>query len=342
MWKDSKDRSTPFSMLVLANLIGVTMGVPIGGAMVQFLSWRWYVVWAAKARCRLLIVISRLYYFHLILFTGSIPFIMAVPMTKGTVALQNRAKAGRKPSQESLISRFTIDQDFIVRFQTALSRSTRMLFMEPVVIAFTLWSSFCFGTVFAFTQSISIVFLQNYNWPIFNRTLVFMAMSAGLVIGFVMSPLSGWLFEASEEFNDELRGKPVPEARLYLSVPGSFIGLTGGMFLFAWGSSPEVHWMIPTIGVMFIGLGTFTVGQGTVSYVIDVYERYATNAGAALSFGQNMFAAVMPLAPRTIYAKLGLQWGCSLFGFVALALSFVPVILIAKGPIIREKSSFIR
>lgn len=76
-------------------------------------------------------------------------------------------------------------------------------------------------------------------------------------------------------------------------------------------------------------------------YITDSYAKYAGSAIAAVAFGENVFAAWLPLAANSMYTVLGFQWASSLLGFVALGLSMAPVILLWKGDKIREKSTFI-
>lgn len=75
-------------------------------------------------------------------------------------------------------------------------------------------------------------------------------------------------------------------------------------------------------------------------YVTDAYAKYAASASAAICFGENMFAAFLPLAAMSMYTNLGFQWASSLLAFVALALSFAPVILVLRGEDIRRRSPF--
>ena len=51
-------------------------------------------------------------------------------------------------------------------------------------------------------------------------------------------------------------------------------------------------------------------------------------------------AASKPFPPYQNKLPLGFQWASSLLGFIGLALSVVPVILLLKGPDIRARSPF--
>jgi hypothetical protein len=103
-----------------------------------------------------------------------------------------------------------------------------MLITEPVVLSFGLWSAFCVGTAFMFTQSIVQVYTGLYSWDYFSTGVVQSAVVVGELLGLLASIYQDELYFASIPKNTETPGRPIPEARLYLSIPGSFIGLTGG------------------------------------------------------------------------------------------------------------------
>lgn len=223
-----------------------------------------------------------------------------------------------------------------------LVRPTRMLVTEPVVLFFGLWSAFCVGTAFMFTQSIVQVYSGLYSWDYFSTGMVQSAVVIGELVGLFASIYQDELYFRSASKNQDTPGKPIPEARLYLSIPGSFIGLTAGLFWYAWTSYDRLPWFLPTIGLGFVGFGMATVVIAVTGYILDSYTKYAASAIAGVAFLENTFAAFLPLATQSMYRSLGFNWASSLLGFVALALSFIPLVLQAKGSDIRRKSTFMR
>ena len=221
-----------------------------------------------------------------------------------------------------------------------LVRPTRMLCTEGVVLSFGLWSAFCIGTAFMFTQSIVQVFSELYGWTFFGTGLVQSAVVIGELIGLIASLIQDRIYFASAKRNIETPGKPIPEARLYLSIPASFMGLSGGLFYFAWTSYSSIPWIVPSISLGFVGFGMFCSTAGVTTYVVDAYAKYAASAIAGIAFLENFMAAFLPLATQSMYRTLGFNWASSLLGFIALALSFIPLILLKFGKSIRGKSPF--
>lgn len=101
-----------------------------------------------------------------------------------------------------------------------------------------------------------------------------------------------------------------------------------------------MHWIVPTIGIAFVGIGIYSIYLGVVNYLADAYEKYAASALSAASLGRNTFGAFLPLASPALYTNVGFQWGSSLLGFLGLALSFVPILLLFKGRTLRARSPF--
>ena len=65
--------------------------------------------------------------------------------------------------------------------------------------------------------------------------------------------------------------------------------------------------------------------------MIDAYTKYAASAIAASSVLRAISAALVPLAGLPLYDKLGLGWGNSLPGFIAIALEGLPLLFVRVG-----------
>ena len=94
--------------------------------------------------------------------------------------------------------------------------------------------------------------------------------------------------------------------------------------------------MVPTAGIACVGLGIYSIFLAAVNYLTDAYEKYAALALSAASLGRNTFAAFLPLASYSLFQNFGYGWAATLLGFIGLALTVVPVVLILKGPEIRK------
>lgn len=324
MWRDGKSKSFSTSLWIWCLLAGLNTGPITGSATLKFLSWRW-IFWTEA-----------------IFYAVLIPIILfGLPEVRQDVILIARAKKIRSTTGNAVYAAAENTHISISDIlQETVLRPARMLVTEPVVFSFGLWSAFCIGTAYMFTQSIVQVYSELYEWSFFETGMIQSAVVIGELLGLVATIFGDDLYFRSARRNERDPGVPIPEARLYISIPGSFIGLTGGLFFYAWTSYPHLHWMLPTIGLAFVGFGMMTVVTAITGYILDSYAKFAASAIACCAFLENIMAAFLPLCTMTMYSNLGFNWASSLLGFLALGLSLIPIVMMVYGPKIRERSPF--
>ncbi|KAJ6103509.1 hypothetical protein N7486_005936 [Penicillium sp. IBT 16267x] len=330
VWYGDKARSLPMSLFGFTSVVGIALG-PFVGAAIQTIHkkdpWRW------------------ISYIQIIYNAALIPvFWLILRETRADVILKKRAKKLRKETGRPIYAEADLDTTSIWKLlQVSFERSTRMLLTEPVVTFFTLWVSFAWGILFLFFSSVSQTFRHNYGWGTFTTGLVQLAISVGAVIGTVFNPIQDWIYLRSARRNREHPGRPIPEARLYTSIPGSLL-FAGGLFWYGWASVGDgsIHWIVPTLGIGCTGVGIYSIYMAVVNYLTDAYEKHSTSALSAAALGRTTFGAFLPLASYELFQRLGYGWAGSVLGFVGVALSVVPVVLVLKGPDIRRHSPFMR
>jgi hypothetical protein len=89
------------------------------------------------------------------------------------------------------------------------------------------------------------------------------------------------------------------------------------------------------IGGACVGLGFFVIFQSAVNYLVDTYLMLAASALAANMFMRSILAAAFPLFARALFNTLGLNWGMSLLGFIAVAMIPIPFLFYIFGKRIR-------
>ena len=280
----------------------------------------------------------RVFYIQTIIYCTIFPLLLVtIDETRGSIVLYRRAKAYAHLTPAAAEDGWPSISTLLYE---ATTRPALLFCTEPVVFFLALWSAFSFGVVFISTQSVAQVYAANYGFSDSASGLIQIALFAGEVVGFFACLPQNRYYRRFAPRNSVGPGVAVPEARLPLSIPASLLGLAGGLFCYGWSAFPHVHWMIPSIGLALVGAGIMVIVTAVDRYITDAYAKYAGSAIAAVAFGENMFAAWLPLATTSMYTVLGFQWASSLLGFVALALSVFPICLLLKGEKIREKSKF--
>ncbi len=108
------------------------------------------------------------------------------------------------------------------------------------------------------------------------------------------------------------------------------IGMVGApcipicMFLFGWGSTASIHWIVPIIASGFFAIGTFGLFQSGLSYLSNSYPEYIASVLAANDFFRGMVGGALPLVARAMFGNLQangpaafpVAWGSTLIGCI--------------------------
>ncbi|KAM3506028.1 hypothetical protein MY11210_007720 [Beauveria gryllotalpidicola] len=317
MFPHIHERALPLTCYVFSLVFGVTMG-PVLGALVEPLDWRW-VFWIELIVCGALLPAVVLFLKET---RGSVLYAKYFPGDS------NNAEAPPPGANTALHDLYS-----------TTTRSAVLLTTELPIALFTLWSSFSFGLIFIFTQSIPLVFGSAFGWAAYQSGLVQSAVGIGQILGFGACMIQRHIYISSAHRNAENPGIPVPEAILQLSIPATPIALAGGLFMYGW-SIHQPHWIVTAIGLALVGFASMVIINAVTIYITDAYSAFAASAIAAVAFGENVFAAFLPLAAKPMYETLDYDWASSLLGFVGLALTLAPLLLLVHGNKIRSKSRF--
>ncbi|KAB8261882.1 major facilitator superfamily domain-containing protein [Aspergillus pseudonomiae] len=326
IWETEKSRSIPVSLYIFSYLAGSSTGPVIGAAIFEGLTWRW------------------IGYLQLIWFGALLPvYYFLFQESRGAVILARRAQALRKQGKPAftLLEMEGQTGSVLSRFVQSSTRPLVLVCTESVVLVSTLWSAFTVGTLFLFTQSAEQVFVELYGWTNTQAGYVQAAIVIGETLGWLANLFSAKLYFGSASRNAECPGVPIPEARLYLAVIGGVLGISGGMFTYAWTSFAHIPWIAPAIGLAMVGAGSVIVVAGVSDYVVDSYSKYAGSAMGAVATGENLFSALLPLATMSMYTNLGFQWASTTLAFISLVLSLAPTLMFIWGKQIRARSPFI-
>lgn len=76
------------------------------------------------------------------------------------------------------------------------------------------------------------------------------------------------------------------------------------------------------------------------SYLIDAFTIHSASAIAANTVVRSLVGALLPLAGPSMYEALGLGWGNSLLGFLALAMAPIPILFWKYGERLRTSKKF--
>ncbi len=210
------------------------------------------------------------------------------------------------------------------------------LLCTPVCFLVALYASFCYGILYMQLGSIPIIFGEVRAWSPFVAVLPFLCILIGAILGALANIYNQILYNKAYH---AAGNRAVPEKRLPPMMVGSVL-FCSGQFLTGWTASPNIHWIVPCIGLVLLGTGFFTIFQAALNYLVDTFQEYAASAVAANTFLRSCFAGAFPLVVGPLYHNIGIGPGSSITGGFAALLIPVPYVFYIYGRRIRAQSKW--
>lgn len=191
-----------------------------------------------------------------------------------------------------------------------------------------------YAILYLLFTTFTFVFEEHYHFSPSNVGLSYIAIGIGMFIGLILTGASSdRILKRLTAANANI---PKPEFRLPpLIACGIFMPI--GLFIYGWTAQKHVQWAVPMLGTLFFGIGMMSCMICIQTDLVDGFTVYAASAIAANTLLRSIVGGLLPLAGLDMYNTLGLGWGNSLIGFVALALLPIPVAFYFYGEKVRER-----
>lgn len=248
--------------------VGPAVGPIISGFSVPATNWHWSlweIVWlAGPVFCSLMI---------------------CLPETSAPNILLRRAQRLRKlTGNQNLQSQSEIDQSKMTVGEVVVSnlwRPVQINALDPAVLFTSLYTALMYAIFYSFFEVFPFVYAtgipkvgsptKGYGMNAGEIGLIFLSISVG--VGIAIAIYTWYLHNV---FEPEIRTKGLgaPERRLLLAIPFSLF-LPVGLFWFGWtaNSSPKVHWIVPTLGIVVFAVGIFVLFQCIFIYIPLTYRK---------------------------------------------------------------------
>jgi hypothetical protein len=209
-----------------------------------------------------------------------------------------------------------------------------MLFTEPIVWAMTLYMSFVYGILTLNLVAYPIVYYQIRGWSLGLSSLGYVGIAGGMLVATILSPL---LTVVHRRFVAKMG--PIPEARLPLQIGLAWL-IPISLFWFGWTALPPFHPAVSIVAGSLFGIGALSVFLDVYAYLTDCYGKYSASVMAANGLMLRLFGAAFPLFANKLYEGVGVGWGTSILGFIAVGLAPLPLLFFLYGPILRRRSKY--
>ncbi|KAI5959314.1 FLR1 [Candida pseudojiufengensis] len=221
-------------------------------------------------------------------------------------------------------------------------RPFKITFTEPVVLLIDIYIALVYSIMYMFFEAVPIVFQETKHFALIPMGCAYLSVVIGIVIGAgFYIPLIYKIFTVKV-----LGGQMVyPEVFIPPAIFGSCL-MPVGLFIFAWTSSPDIHWFPPLIGLAFFAAGAFFIFQTLFNYMAASFKvEFLASVFSSNNLFRSTVAASMPLYSRQMFNNLGSErfpvgWGTSLLSFICVAMISIPVLFYLNGTKLRARSQY--
>jgi hypothetical protein len=278
--------------------------------------------------------------------------IFFLPETFAPILLKWKATHLRRVTgNPNYVSRLEQQPTLATRLQAAFKRASHMFTREPIVILLGAWLVLVYIIVYGFVQSFSFVFGQTYDWNKGKTNTAFTSICAGVFIWYASAPIYWYYYKkkvaairptlSEREKDVHVAGidLPEPEYRLWAGAPVAPL-LPISLFWLAWTNYSSISPWSSLLAMALFGVCWAGIYVTVYNYILDVYGIYAGSALAIITFFRYSGSAGISMVSRPMYLNIHVHWSMTLFGFIAIALAPVPLVLTYWGPRLRARSKY--
>ena len=316
-----EQRGMATSIWGVGPLIGPVVGPICGGFIGETIGWRWV--------------------FWILLIVGGVLSLSIEFLNQETYAAVlirwKTARLSKELNRSDLRSAYDIgveDVSLPKVLKQGLERPVLLFCKSPIVLLLSTYMALVYGLLYLFFTTITSVFQDQYGFSTGLAGLAFLGIGLGFLTGLATVAVTNDKVVVKLTARNE--GKFDPEMRLPAMIIFACI-LPISFFWYGWTADKQVHWIVPIIGMFPFGFGMMGIYLPIQTYIIDCYPAYAASANATLTATRSLVGALLPLAGPKMFQSLGLGWGNSLLGFLALAFVPIPIFFNRYGKTIRER-----
>ncbi|KAI5271944.1 MFS general substrate transporter [Aureobasidium subglaciale] len=302
---------------------GPAVGPVLSGFAVDVINWRWSI-------------------WEMLLISGPIFMLMFLfmPETSADNILYRRAERLRSlTGNQRLRTGSEIKQGQIPFYSVltdALIKPIQISVLDLAVLFVNVYASFVYATYYSFFEAFPIVYSDIYHFNLGLVSTAFLCILVACILGVSTYMAYLWFYLEPRIRKYGLR---IQESWLRPALIAVFMP-TVGLFLFAWTSRADIHWIVSIIGITIYGFGVFIILQCIFVYIPMSYPQYAASLFAGNDFCRSALACGAIMFARPLYLNLGIGRGVTvLAGCSTLGIGGM-FFLYFYGARLRVKSKF--
>jgi len=307
----------------LVGISGPTIGPIIGGFAVQAKGWQW-TMWIVSWASTLVLVL-------LVLF---------LPETSAENILYRRTMRLRRVTGDlGFICEAQLKADNtrgVELFKAHLIRPFTLVLTEPAVFFLTLHSSFTYGLMYIWFESLPITYKKVYHFDIGMATLALLGLIVGVIVAI---PPFILYYRIRIEPKYDRNGKVRPEKHLHPAMFASLL-IPGSLVWFGWTARPSIHWAVPIAGSSLFTAGAMIMYISILNYLGESYPKHTASVLAGNELFTSMCGATFPLLIPSAFHKFGVLRSSMILAIVAMAFVPLPYVIAMRGPKLRKRSAY--
>ncbi|KAI1825901.1 cycloheximide resistance protein [Xylaria intraflava] len=306
-----------------AAFAGPAIGPVISAFAVEQATWRWTM--------------------YELLILGGFSFLLLVflmPETNADTILLRRARRLRQiTGNEALRSdseRRQADISFLGLLAKYFSTPLKVTVQDPSIAFINIYTALIYAIYYSYFESFPLVYEGIYNFSLGSLGIVFTALLIACSIGAATYLVV--VYKIYEPYTIK-NGVGVPEFRL---VPGIWTAVTApiGVLIFGLTARPNIHWAVPTLGVLIYSASQFVIGAVIFFYLATSYPRYSASLFAGNTFFRSALAAGAVHYSQPLFGNLGIAGGCGVLAGLLVACFFGISAIWYFGAKLRARSKF--
>jgi multidrug resistance protein len=231
----TEKRAGAMGAYIIGAVLGPAIGPVIGGYLAPSVGWRW-TFWLMAIASGVMSTIAILF------VRESYPYAILERKTRrlqkktGNMHLRSSLHTGKTPGS---------------LFAFSIARPLKML-MSPIVFSLSLYAATVYAYLYLCFTTFDIVFYGQYNFNSSEAGLAALGVGVGSVFGCIICGVAA--NAVSKSLTEKHGGDPKPEYRLPPMILGGLCTPIG-LFWYGWSAHAKVHWIVPILGTVFIGMG---------------------------------------------------------------------------------------
>jgi DHA1 family multidrug resistance protein-like MFS transporter len=296
---------------------GPALGPALAAKATEIYGWQfpmWFIAYGSVLACIVILILPETY-LPKILHTQS-------RKTNNPEAAHLRLSASRHDSVWATL-------------KDSLIKPLEISLLDPSVNFVNIYTSFCYATYYTFFDALPITYMTKYG---FNLTQVAIACTC-IMFGCAVGAAAYFSYVYLVANPASARGQSVQEDRLKPALVAVCL-IPIGILIFAYASNGKLHWLVGMSGIALYSAAVFVILQCLSMYMLQSYPAYAASLFAANDACRSVLAAGAVHLGVPFYAKLGVEWGCTILAAVSVLGVVGMWVLYWQGPSLRARSKF--